>query len=127
MPFKSEAQHRKFRVLLRQGKISQAKFDEWMDETKKLKGSKHPIKALPERVKTAAFREGFEKEAKKLTARGRKRISEGNFVFPKTRRYPIHDISHARNALARVSQFGNPAEQAEVRSAVYNKYPSLKK
>ena len=61
MPFKSEAQHRKFRVLLRQGKISQSQFDEWMDETKKKHGKTHPIKALPERVKTACFRLGFYK------------------------------------------------------------------
>jgi len=53
MPFQSEAQHRKFRVLLRQGKITQNQFDEWMDETKKKYGKKHPIKPLPERVKQA--------------------------------------------------------------------------
>ena len=63
MPFKSEAQHRKFRVLLRQGKISQAKFDEWMDETKQMNGKTNPIKALPERVKTACFSVGFMKTA----------------------------------------------------------------
>jgi hypothetical protein len=59
MPFKSEAQHRKFRVLLRQGKITQNQFDEWMAETKEQHGKTHPIKALPERVKTACFRLGF--------------------------------------------------------------------
>lgn len=54
MPFKSEAQHRKFRVLLSQGKIDRNTFDEWMDETKEKNGKNHPIKVLPERVKTAA-------------------------------------------------------------------------
>lgn len=53
MPFKSEAQHRKFRVLLQQGKISQSEFDKWMGETKKIHGKKNPIKALPDRVKQA--------------------------------------------------------------------------
>jgi hypothetical protein len=66
------------------------------------------------------------KIAKELTALGRKHIAPGNFVFPKEKRYPIHDISHARNALARVSQFGTPEEKAKVRAAVYRKYPSLK-
>ena len=43
------------------------------------------------------------------------------------RKYPIHDISHARNALARVSQHGTPSEKAVVREAVYAKYPELDK
>jgi hypothetical protein len=72
-----------------------------------------------------AFRDGFEKTARELTAKGRNRISEGNFALP-GRRYPIHDISHARNALARVSQHGTSAEQKQVRSAVHAAYPSLK-
>jgi len=29
LPFKSKAQERRFRVLLREGKITQATFDEW--------------------------------------------------------------------------------------------------
>jgi hypothetical protein len=62
----------------------------------------------------------------KLTTRGRKRIKASNFALPK-RRYPIHDISHARSALARVSQHGTPSEKKRVRAAVYRKYPSLKK
>lgn len=61
----------------------------------------------------------------KLTAAGRKRIKAKNFALPG--RYPIHDLSHARNALARVSQFGTPAEKAIVRRKVYTKYPGLKK
>ena len=43
------------------------------------------------------------------------------------RRYPIQDISHARNALARVSQFGTNYEKQTVRKKVYDKYPSLRK
>lgn len=59
-----------------------------------------------------------------LDTNARKHIKESNFALPKTRQYPIHDIAHARNALARSS--GKP-EEAEVRAAVYRKYPELKK
>jgi len=67
----------------------------------------------------------------KLTTRARKHIKRSNFAIPEKApgpgSYPIHDISHARNALARVAQHGTPAEKARVRKAVYKKYPSLKK
>ena len=63
----------------------------------------------------------------KLTSKGRKRIKASNFAIPKKRAYPIHDLAHARNALARVSQYGTPAEKAMVRRKVYAKYPGLKK
>lgn len=53
MPFKSQAQRRKFAQLLVEGKISNQTFEEWNRET----GGKH----LPERVK------------KKRTARKKKR------------------------------------------------------
>lgn len=61
----------------------------------------------------------------KLSSKGRKQVSEDNFALP-GRRYPIHDISHARNALSRVSQHGSEEEKKKVRAAVYRKYPSLK-
>ena len=72
------------------------------------------------------FVEVFEKEAKVLTAKGRKHIAPGNFALP-GRRYPIHDESHARNALSRVAQNGTPEEQAKVRAAVHRKYPNIGK
>jgi SAM-dependent methyltransferase len=53
----------------------------------------------------------------------RQRLADESFAMPKERKYPIHDISHARNALARAS--GKP-EEAKVKAAVYRKYPSLK-
>lgn len=40
--------------------------------------------------------------------------------------YPIPNASHARNALARVSQHGSSEEKAEVRSAVKRKFPGIK-
>ena len=39
--------------------------------------------------------------------------------------YPIPDAAHARNALARVSQHGTPAEKATVRAKVAKKYPNI--
>lgn len=58
----------------------------------------------------------------KLTYKARKNLKKGSFVFPGKRSYPIEDMSHARNALARSS--GKP-EAARVRAAVHRKYPSL--
>ena len=43
----------------------------------------------------------------------------------KTRDYPIHDRSHAANALARVAQHGSPEEKAAVRRAVCRRYPDM--
>lgn len=60
----------------------------------------------------------------KLTAAARKKIKPGNFALPGGR-YPIEDAAHARNALARVSQFGSPEEKAKVRAAVQRKYPGI--
>lgn len=39
--------------------------------------------------------------------------------------YPIPDASHARNALARVSQHGTSAEKATVRRKVKAKFPGI--
>lgn len=60
-----------------------------------------------------------------LTANGRKHISPENFALP-GKKYPIHDETHARNALARVAQFGTPAEIKEVQRKVKAKYPNIK-
>lgn len=61
-----------------------------------------------------------------LDANARKHIAPEHFALP-GRRYPIHDMNHARNALARVSQNGSPQEKAKVKAAVHKKYPSLAK
>lgn len=60
----------------------------------------------------------------KLTTQARKQIASKDFALP-GRRYPIEDASHARNALARVSQFGSSSEKAAVRAKVHAKYPSM--
>jgi Putative phage serine protease XkdF len=59
-----------------------------------------------------------------LSTEARNDLPASAFVFPKERRYPIHDLSHARNALARAS--GKP-EEGQVKAAVYRRYPELKK
>ena len=58
----------------------------------------------------------------KLTYAKREKLAGKDFVFPKTRRYPIEDAAHARDALARSS--GKP-EHAEVVAAVRRKYPEI--
>lgn len=60
----------------------------------------------------------------KLTAKARDSIPSKDFAV-KGRKYPVNDASHARNALARVSQFGSSKEKAEVRSKVEKKYPEI--
>ena len=65
-------------------------------------------------------------EVAKLTAKARKKIKPKNFALPKKKAYPIQDKSHARNALARVSQHGTSAQKSKVRAAVKKKYPSIK-
>jgi len=62
-----------------------------------------------------------------LTTKKRNALRTSSFAIPSTRSYPINDISHGRNALARVSQHGTPAEKRKVRAAVHKRYPSLRK
>ncbi len=59
-----------------------------------------------------------------LTTKARNALPRSTFALP-GRRYPINDPSHARNALARVSQYGTTSEKQRVRAAVHRKYPSL--
>jgi len=65
--------------------------------------------------------------ARRNTKAGRKRMSGKSFALPKQKKYRIDDLPHARNALARVSQHGSPAQKKAVRAAVVRKFPSLKK
>lgn len=67
-----------------------------------------------------------------LTAKKRKRLKRSQFAVPKGKgsnpsqnSYPIPDEAHARNALARVSQFGTPEEQRMVKAAVKRKFPNI--
>lgn len=75
-----------------------------------------------------------EHTASVLSTEDREAIPKSNFAIPskadnnaeqaQSGNYPIHDLAHARNALARSS--GKPVE-GQVRAAVYAKYPQLKK
>ena len=60
----------------------------------------------------------------RLTALQRSKLPAKDFAGP-GRSYPIEDASHARNALARVSQFGSPALKAKVRAKVSKKYKGM--
>jgi hypothetical protein len=62
----------------------------------------------------------------RLTTKGRRRLRSGSFALPKSRKYPIHDRAHARNALARVAQHGTAAQKRAVRAAVRRRYPGIK-
>ncbi|MDE2096464.1 MAG: hypothetical protein KGL39_04400 [Patescibacteria group bacterium] len=62
----------------------------------------------------------------KLKAKQRNALPNSAFAIPSERAYPIHDESHARDALGRVSQFGTPEEKKKVRAAVHAKYPDIK-
>lgn len=66
----------------------------------------------------------------RLTFSRRKNLPQGDFALPSEREggkggYPIPDPGHARNALARVSEFGDAEEKAEVRRKVHEKYPGI--
>ena len=72
---------------------------------------------------------------KTLSYKERQNLSKGDFALPgkgggpegkQGGSYPIPDESHARNALARVSQHGTPAEKEKFRAAVRRKYPGIK-
>jgi hypothetical protein len=70
----------------------------------------------------------------KLSAAKRKALPAKSFALPGKGEgpggkgagsYPIPDASHARNALARVSQHGTLAEKSKVRAAVKRKFPGI--
>ena len=60
-----------------------------------------------------------------LTAKRRRGLPTRSFALPGRRAYPLDTANRARNALARVSQHGTPAEQARVRAAVRRRYPMM--
>lgn len=66
----------------------------------------------------------------RLTSAERKAMPKSQFALPGKKHggkggYPIEDASHARNALARVSQHGTSAEKATVRAKVHAKFPNI--
>ena len=78
---------------------------------------------------------GWRKKQDHLTAHERQEMPRSEFALPGkgegpkgagSGSYPIPDASHARNALARVSQHGTSEEKAEVRRKVHEKFPGIK-
>jgi hypothetical protein len=64
---------------------------------------------------------------KKLTKAARARLPASSFVFPRTRKYPINDMAHGRLALIYAMSPTNAKDRKKVKSAVFKKYPSLKR
>lgn len=60
----------------------------------------------------------------KLSYRARKRLPSSAFALP-GRHYPIPDKSHARNALARASQFASPDDRSIIENTVARRFPSI--
>jgi hypothetical protein len=61
----------------------------------------------------------------KLKAAQRNKLPAKDFAGP-GRSFPVNDVNHARNALARVSQFGTAELKAKVRAKVHAKFPGIK-
>jgi hypothetical protein len=61
----------------------------------------------------------------RLSEAQRHRVSSRLFAIPETRRYRIHDVSHARDALAMVSKNGTREDIARVRAAVKRRFPGI--
>lgn len=61
----------------------------------------------------------------RLTYRERQKLSSNEFVFPERRAYPIDTANRARNALARVSQYGTAYEKRRVCEEVGKRYPAI--
>ncbi len=71
----------------------------------------------------------------KLTTKQRKSMPKTSFALPGKGKgaqgkgagsYPIPDEAHARNALARASQFASSAEKATIKAKVKAKFPGIK-
>ena len=60
----------------------------------------------------------------RLTGKERKDLPASDFAGP-DRSFPVNDAAHARNALARASQF-HPELKAKIREKVRRKFPDIK-
>lgn len=61
----------------------------------------------------------------RLTNSQRSKLPTKSFALPKERAYPVNDIAHARNALARAAQHASPDEKATIRATVCRRYPGI--
>lgn len=67
-----------------------------------------------------------------LTASQRNALPDSDFALVTTdaqgnkqRDYPIPDVAHAANAMARAKQNASPSDYAKIRAAVCKRYPRL--
>lgn len=58
----------------------------------------------------------------RLSAAARRRLPASAFVFPKSRKYPIHDRAHARAALSYARRNG---VYGKVAAKVRSRYPGM--
>lgn len=65
----------------------------------------------------------WETPVAKLTPTARSRLSSSTFALP-GRRFPLPDVSHARNALAR-AHYASPSEQATIKRKVHQRFPGI--
>jgi len=96
----------------------------------------------PEKAKHSTVFDQLEgKVAADLTLKKRESLPSSKFAIPEKKaknigvaseivgsskgKYPIPDLAHARNALARVAQHGTPAEKALVQRKVHAKFPGI--
>jgi hypothetical protein len=61
----------------------------------------------------------------KLTSKQRNHLKSSEFAEPSKRKYPVDTRNRAKNALARVSQFGSSSEKAAVKRKVHSKFPGI--
>lgn len=61
----------------------------------------------------------------RLDAEERSSLPKKDFAGP-DRSYPVNDANHARAAMSRVSEYGDPELKARVRRKVAEKYPDIK-
>jgi len=110
-------------------KVQLAPFANWIDVTKKWVSDTIDPKQDKEQLDKLKMDETnlSDTNLAVLTIKARNKLPSSAFVYPSEKRYPIHDIAHARNALARVAQNGTTEEQSKVRAAVYREFPELKK
>jgi len=62
----------------------------------------------------------------KLRRKKRDKLPKSSFVYPKQRKYPIHDKAHARAALRLGAQKRTSGSIKYIKAKVYKRYPSLK-
>jgi len=69
---------------------------------------------------------GTPRPKRKSTAKGTKRLKSSDFVYPKTRKYPINTKKRARAALSYAARSDTAGSYSTVAKKVRRKYPGIK-